>query len=74
MAQSDEDLLSPERAGDILGVSGETVRRMLRQGKFDRVTRTPGGHRRIPISEVHRVRRELAEGSTPDGAASGIHT
>ena len=70
MAESDDEtMLSPDLAGTILGVSGESVRRMLKRGMFRNVTRTAGGHSRIPRGEVLRVKRELAEGNTPDGVA-----
>jgi putative resolvase len=46
-----------ERAAALLGVHPDTTRRWERQGKI-RVLRTPGGKRRIPESEIRRLRGE----------------
>ena len=70
MAEQTDDLLSTEQAGRLLGVSGTEVRRMDRQGMFNGVRRTRGGHRRIPRSEVVRVLDEIAasrDASTVEG-------
>lgn len=52
-----DQLYGIERAAALLGVHPDTVRRWEQQGKI-RVLRTPGGKRRIPESEIRRLRGE----------------
>ncbi len=52
-----DQLYGIERAAALLGVHPDTIRRWERQGKI-RVLRTPGGKRRIPESEIRRLRGE----------------
>lgn len=52
-----DPLYGIERAAALLGVHPDTVRRWEHQGKI-RVVRTPGGKRRIPESEIRRLRGE----------------
>jgi excisionase family DNA binding protein len=47
-----------EVAARLLEVDGNTVRRMIDAGKL-RCWRTPGGHRRLALSDVEAARREL---------------
>ena len=42
------------KAAKILGVHIKTIQRWSLEGKL-KVTRTPGGHRRIPITEIERL-------------------
>ena len=63
----DDHLLSPADAGGMLGVSGQTVRRWIKQGKFRDVRRTLGGHRRVTAQEVRVVAAEMRETEHPHG-------
>jgi putative resolvase len=54
MTDTDETL-SIGTAARLLGVSVDTVRRWEAEGKIT-ATRTPGNQRRIPRSEVDRLR------------------
>ncbi|MCI0722931.1 MAG: helix-turn-helix domain-containing protein [Acidobacteria bacterium] len=51
-----ETLLKVTDAARALGVSGETVRRWVREGRI-RAVQTPSGHLRIPQDEIDRVRK-----------------
>ena len=53
-----EELLSPKEAGKLLGVSTRTIQRWDKQGLIKTV-RTPKGRRRIPLSEVKRLLRQI---------------
>ena len=53
----DELLLRPAEAARKLGVHVKTLQRMDKEGRI-RVVRTPGGRRRFPESEVHRLMGE----------------
>ena len=53
-----EELLSPKEAGKLLGVSTRTIQRWDKQGLIKTV-RTPKGRRRIPLSEVKRLLRQM---------------
>lgn len=53
-----EELLSPKEAGKLLGVSTRTIQRWDKQGLIKTV-RTPKGRRRIPVSEVRRILRQM---------------
>ncbi len=55
-----DQLYGIERAAILLGVHPDTVRRWEQQGEI-RVLRTPGGKRRIPESEIRRLRGEVRE-------------
>lgn len=52
-----DQLIPLERAAKMLGVHPKTVRHWDEQGKI-RVVRTPGGKRRVPESEIRRLRGE----------------
>lgn len=62
-----EPLLTPTQAGDLLGVSSETLRQWERKRKGPRVTWTEGGERRYHPAELRRwVEARTAEpGRTP---------
>jgi excisionase family DNA binding protein len=49
-----EKLYAPYKAAEMLGVTTKTLKMWEKAGKI-RCVRTPGGHRRIPESEVHRL-------------------
>lgn len=50
----DDNLLRPKEAAKVLGVTTQSLANWERSGKIF-VKRTPGGHRRIPESEVRRL-------------------
>jgi len=52
------ELLSPAAAAELLGVTVPTLREWEAKGKL-KVVRTPGNHRRIPRSEIDRLRGDL---------------
>lgn len=49
--------LTVKEAAEMLGVSRITIRRYTISGKLGEV-RLPSGHRRIPLAEIERLRRE----------------
>jgi len=56
--------LTPSEAARLLGVSYPTIKQWIYRKRI-RSVRTPGGHHRIPRSEIVRL-----AGTDPDGAAS----
>lgn len=55
-----EVLLTQKEVGYLLGVHPDTVARWVREGRV-RAVLTPGGIRRIPLSEVLRLLEERGE-------------
>ncbi len=55
-----ERLYTLKEAKRLLGVQTKTIKRLDRQGKM-RLVRTPGGRRRVPESEILRIRGEGEE-------------
>lgn len=49
-----ENLYAPCKAAKMLGVTTKTLKLWEKAGKI-RCVRTPGGHRRIPESEIRRL-------------------
>jgi putative resolvase len=49
-----EKLYSLQETCEFLGVSPSTIRRWEKAGKI-RCVKTPGGHRRVPESEIQRI-------------------
>ena len=47
-------LLSPREAANILGISYPTLKQWIYHGKI-RTAKTPGGHHRVPESEIDRL-------------------
>jgi len=47
-------LLSPREAASILGISYPTLKQWIYHGKI-RTAKTPGGHHRVPESEIDRL-------------------
>ena len=47
-------LLSPREAANILGISYPTLKQWIYHGKL-RTAKTPGGHHRVPESEIDRL-------------------
>lgn len=52
-------MLTTQQAADRLNVSRPYVAKLVDDGKFEGVTRTQSGHRRIPAAEVDRVQDEM---------------
>jgi excisionase family DNA binding protein len=46
--------LSPREVGDIVGISGDTIRRLIKSNQLKAVRMPPGNHYRIAASEVLR--------------------
>jgi molybdopterin-binding protein len=47
-------LLSPRETATILGISYPTLKQWIYRGKI-KTTKTPGGHHRVPESEIDRL-------------------
>ena len=47
-------LLAPREVANILGISYPTLKQWIYRGKI-RSTKTPGGHHRVPESEIDRL-------------------
>jgi molybdopterin-binding protein len=59
------ELLTPKEVAKLLTVSYPTIKQWIYAGKIHSV-RTPGGHHRIPRSEVrHLIGKKVAPGSLP---------
>jgi molybdopterin-binding protein len=59
MTPSRKEPLTPAEAADLLGVSYQTVKQWIYRKRL-RSVRTPGGHHRIPRSEVARLGGAIA--------------
>ena len=46
--------LSPREVGEIVGISGDTIRRLIKANQLQAVRMPPGNHYRIAASEVLR--------------------
>ncbi len=65
------DFYTTSQAGRLLGVSDDTIRRWVAEGRIEAET-TPGGQMRIAAAEIRRVR---AEGKLlPHGAPAANET
>jgi molybdopterin-binding protein len=49
-----QKLLAPREAANILGISYPTLKQWIYRGKI-KSTKTPGGHHRVPESEIDRL-------------------
>lgn len=49
-----QKLLAPREAANILGISYPTLKQWIYRGKV-KTTKTPGGHHRVPESEIDRL-------------------
>src|SRR6201984_2505856 len=49
-----QKLLAPREAANILGVSYPTLKQWIYRGKI-KAAKTPGGHHRVPESEIDRL-------------------
>ena len=75
MAKPPSESLTPAEAARALGVSYPTIKQWIYKKKI-RSVRTPGGHHRIPRSEIARLGatgalRSTAPGASPLDAISG---
>ncbi len=61
------ELLKPQEAARILGVSYPTVKQWIYRRQLKSV-RTPGGHHRIPRSEVDRLSGVRGSGTSDEAA------
>jgi molybdopterin-binding protein len=58
-----EKLLAPREAANVLGISYPTLKQWIYHGKIKSV-KTPGGHHRVPESEIDRLfPKKLERGS-----------
>jgi len=63
-------LLAPREAAHILGISYPTLKQWIYRGKL-KTAKTPGGHHRVPESEIDRL---IAAGTlVRDGATVATH-
>jgi len=69
MARSRSGSLTPAEAARALGVSYPTVKQWIYRKKL-RSARTPGGHHRIPRSEIVRLGGYGGPGTSAEGASS----
>lgn len=53
---SDDQLLTPREAAEILGVRTTTIARWARHGRLKTVLHTPGGHRRYRRADITALR------------------
>ena len=56
--------LTPAEAAKVLGVSYQTVKQWIYRNRI-RSVRTPGGHHRIPASEIRRLGGAAGAGGAP---------
>lgn len=63
--------LKPKDAAEQIGISYPTIKQWIYSGKI-RSIRTPGGHHRIPASEVKRL--SSGEAVTEQLDVSGVHS
>jgi len=57
-------LLAPREAANILGISYPTLKQWIYRGKL-KTARTPGGHHRVPESEIDRLIPKSLERGEP---------
>ncbi len=55
-----QQLLAPREAAKVLGISYPTLKQWIYAGKI-KTNRTPGGHHRVPESEIDRLFPHKAE-------------
>ena len=67
-----QKLLAPREAAHILGISYPTLKQWIYHGKIKSV-KTPGGHHRVPESEIDRLfPKKFSQGTSKRaGAISG---
>ena len=63
-----QKLLAPREAANILGISYPTLKQWIYRGKI-KTAKTPGGHHRVPESEIDRlIPKKLERGDIRDAA------
>jgi excisionase family DNA binding protein len=62
-----EKLLAPREAANVLGISYPTLKQWIYHGKIKSV-KTPGGHHRVPESEIDRLFPKKLERGSVDTA------
>jgi excisionase family DNA binding protein len=83
MAPAPMHYLSPHEVGEIIGISGDTIRRMIKLEKLKAIRMPPGNYYKIPPTEVLRyvevhnipltdVNRRLLETLVSEGNGGGI--
>jgi molybdopterin-binding protein len=60
-----QKLYTPRDAAQVLGISYASLKQWIYQGKLKSV-QTPGGHHRIPESEIDRVLPRVTVARTPE--------
>ncbi len=65
------ELLKPQDAARMINVSYPTIKQWIYQGKI-RSVKTPGGHHRIPLSEVERFSGAKQKKRTASSKPSGL--
>ena len=65
--------IAPKQAAKILGATTKTIQRWDKAGKI-RCIRTPGGRRRIPINEIHKILGITKKRKTVGYARVSSHT
>ncbi len=66
------ELLKPQEAARLISVSYPTLKQWIYQGKVKTI-KTPGGHHRIPRSEIDRLTGAAKEKSSKSPKATGLH-
>ena len=64
------ELLRPTEAAEELGISYPTLKQWIYRGRL-RSVKTPGGHHRIPRTEIDRLSGQAERRPTASGAISG---
>jgi molybdopterin-binding protein len=65
------EMLKPQDAARLIGVSYPTLKSWIYKGTVQSVV-TPGGHHRIPQSEIDRLTRSAKTSSAPRGTSSPL--
>jgi molybdopterin-binding protein len=60
-----QKLLAPREAANILGISYPTLKQWIYRGKI-KTTKTPGGHHRVPESEIDRLFPKKLQRGAPE--------
>lgn len=60
-----QKLLAPREAANILGISYPTLKQWIYRGKI-KTAKTPGGHHRVPESEIDRLFPKKFERGAPE--------
>lgn len=65
------EYVKPKDAAELLGISYPTIKQWIYDGKIGSV-KTPGGHHRIPASEIERLSGSKPELRKPDPRLSAV--